>query len=127
MISVYKNKNGKWTAFVRYKDWQGKPRAKKKEIFKTRREALEYERDFLQKKTRDIEVKQYMIEPVKIGMSGDWVKLTMNISITQTGSIKPAEILELLYNEYGLPVALGRALINRSKLMGQGKDLIDLV
>ena len=68
-----------------------------------------------------------MLEPVKIGMSGDWVKLTMNISITQTGSIKPAEILELLYNEYGLPVALGRALINRSKLMGQGKDLIDLV
>lgn len=79
------------------------------------------------KKTRDIEVKQYMLEPVKIGMSGDWVKLTMNISITQTGSIKPAEILELLHNEYGLPVALGRALINRSKLMGQGKDLIDLV
>ena len=79
------------------------------------------------KKTRDIEVKQYMLEPVKIGMSGDLVKLTMNISITQTGSIKPAEILELLHNEYGLPVALGRALINRSKLMGQGKDLIDLV
>ena len=79
------------------------------------------------KKTRDIEVKQYMREPVKIGMRGDWVKLTMNISITQTGSIKPAEILELLHNEFGLPVALGRALINRSRLMGQGKDLIDLV
>lgn len=53
-MSVYKNKNGKWTAFVRYKDWQGKSRAKKKETFKTRREALEFERDFLQKKTRDV-------------------------------------------------------------------------
>lgn len=79
------------------------------------------------KKTRDIETKQYMIEPVKAGMSGDWVKLSMNIAITQSGSIKPAEILELLVREYDMPVDMGKALINRSQLLGKGKPLIDLV
>ncbi|MCR5175274.1 MAG: TIGR03936 family radical SAM-associated protein [Anaerovibrio sp.] len=79
------------------------------------------------KKTRDIEVKQYMVEPVALSMSGDLLKLTMKIAITQSGSIKPAEILEILVKTYGLPGDMGKALINRSMLLGQGKPLIDLV
>ena len=79
------------------------------------------------KKTRDIEVKQYMLAPIKIAKSGGSTSLGMNIAITQSGSIKPAEVLELLTAEFGLPVDRGRALINRSQLLGQGKPLIDLV
>ncbi len=79
------------------------------------------------KKTRDIEVKQYMLEPITIGLVDTWVELDMKIAITQSGSIKPAEILELLVKEYDLPADLGKARINRSQLLGQGKPLIDLV
>ncbi len=79
------------------------------------------------KKTRDIEVKQYMLDQVKASMVGERVVLDMNIAITQSGSIKPVEILELLVKKYGLPIDMGKALINRSQLLGQGKPLIDLV
>ena len=78
-------------------------------------------------KTRDIEVKQYMLDQVKASMVGERVVLDMNIAITQSGSIKPVEILELLVKKYGLPIDMGKALINRSQLLGQGKPLIDLV
>lgn len=50
-MPVYKNeKRGTWFVSFRYKDWDGTRRQKKKEGFKTRREALEYEREFLKKK-----------------------------------------------------------------------------
>ena len=60
-------------------------------------------------------------------MAGALVKLSMNIAITQSGSIKPVEIMELMVKEFGLPVDMGKAMINRSQLLGQGKPLIDLV
>ena len=51
-MSVYKNeKTGKWYAIFRYTDWQGNRKQKKKEGFKTKREAQEYEREFLLKET----------------------------------------------------------------------------
>lgn len=51
-MSVYKNeKRGTWYVSFRYKDWDGTRRQKKKEGFKTKREALEYEREFLAAKS----------------------------------------------------------------------------
>ena len=47
-------KTGKWTMYVRYTDWQGERKAKKKMGFKTKKEALEYEREFLAKKSKDL-------------------------------------------------------------------------
>lgn len=41
-------------AYIRYIDWQGKNQIHTKRGFKTKREALAYEREFLMKKTRDI-------------------------------------------------------------------------
>lgn len=79
------------------------------------------------KKTRDIEVKQYMLQPVQVAMSGAQLKLTMDIAITQTGSVKSGEILSLLVEQYGLPGDMGKALIKRVAMRGQGKNLIDLV
>jgi integrase len=55
-MSVYKNAKGKWTAYIRYKDWQGKSCVKKSEVFKTRREAQEFEREFIAKKSKDIKM-----------------------------------------------------------------------
>ena len=47
-MSVSKDpKKGTWTMYTRYKDWQGITREKRKRGFKTKREALEYERQFL--------------------------------------------------------------------------------
>ncbi len=49
-MPVYKNeKAGTWLTKFNYKDWQGKTKQKKKEGFKTQKEAKAYERDFLNK------------------------------------------------------------------------------
>ena len=79
------------------------------------------------KTDKQIETKQYMLQPVKLSMAGDLLKLNMDIAITQTGSVKPGEVLELLVKEYGLPGILGRVLIRRTAMKGQGKPLIELV
>lgn len=54
-MAVYKDKKtGKYTVFVRYYNWKGEKKPHKREGFKTQREAKEYEREFLLKKSRDI-------------------------------------------------------------------------
>ena len=57
-MSAYKDKKtGKWYLFFYYKDWQGQRKGKTKRGFKTKHEALEWEREFLQKKNADIEMR----------------------------------------------------------------------
>lgn len=53
-VKSYKTKDGKtkWLAYFRYTDWQGHTVAKKKEGFALKREAQEYEREFLLKENR---------------------------------------------------------------------------
>ena len=54
-MSVSKDANkGTWTVYARYTDWQGKVKVLHKRGFKTKREATEYEREFLLKKTKDL-------------------------------------------------------------------------
>lgn len=48
-MPAYKNDAGRWYCAFYYKDWTGKRRKKKKESFATRREALKWEREFLEK------------------------------------------------------------------------------
>lgn len=51
-MSVYKNeKRGTWYTTFRYTDWQGARKQKKKEGFKTKKEAQLFEREFLLKET----------------------------------------------------------------------------
>ncbi len=104
-------------------DWDSAVKAVK--LFNEQEEVI-YHR-VTPKKTKDIEVKQYLAKPVKLAMSGDKLKVTMDIIITQSGSIKPQEILGLLAESYGLNVNIYDALINRRALSGSGKPLIDLV
>ena len=46
-MPVYKNERGTWNAKFYYQDWNGQRRQKKKEGFATKREAQEFERNFL--------------------------------------------------------------------------------
>ena len=46
-MAAYKDKNGKWYISVYYDTWDGKRSRKVKRGFSTKREALEWEREFL--------------------------------------------------------------------------------
>ena len=79
------------------------------------------------KKKREIETKQYMIQPVTAKLQGDELVLQMDIRITQSGSVKPLEILRAIAGQFGLAVDPAQALITRTGLFGHGKRLIELV
>ena len=53
-MSVTKDTSGKWMSQIRVKDYTGKVIHKKKRGFATKKEALEWERDFLNKATADM-------------------------------------------------------------------------
>lgn len=79
------------------------------------------------KKTREIEIKQYIAAPLQAAVRDGNLWLTMDIIITQSGSIKPGEILGVLQQDFALPVEVSQALIYRRALLGSGRPLIDLV
>lgn len=86
-----------------------------------------YTRNML-KKVKTIEVKQYMDEKILAAEGRDGnLCLQMQIKITPAGSIKPGEILEVLRDQFSVPIAVEAATINRRALHGAGKPLIDLV
>ena len=53
-LSVTKDTTGKWMSQIRIKDYSGKTIHKKKRGFATKKEALEWERDFLNKANADM-------------------------------------------------------------------------
>lgn len=56
-MSAYKDKNnGTWYVFFYYRDWQGNNKGKTKRGFKTKKEALEWERTFLQKQNANLDM-----------------------------------------------------------------------
>jgi integrase len=56
-MSAYKDdKTGTWYAYFRYSDWTGDRKQKMKRGFPTKREALEWERAFLQKTAADLSI-----------------------------------------------------------------------
>ena len=79
------------------------------------------------KKTREIEIKQYIAAPLQAAVRDGSLWLTMDIIITQSGSIKPGEILGVLQQDFALPVEVSQALIYRRALLGSGRPLIELV
>lgn len=57
-MSAYKDdKTNKWYVFFYFEDWKGERKGKTKRGFQTKREALEWERDFLLKSTADLDMK----------------------------------------------------------------------
>lgn len=65
---------------------------------------------------RETEVKALMAEPITSVVEGGQVQLHFAIHITKTGTIKAAEVLEVLTNNFSLPVCKDSAVINRSAL-----------
>jgi len=53
-MAAFKDKNGTWFTSFRYTDWRGERVQKLKRGFSTKREALAWEREFLQIKTSDL-------------------------------------------------------------------------
>jgi hypothetical protein len=57
VMSAYKDeKRGTWYVFFYYRDWQGNNKGKTKRGFATKKEALAWERDFLQKQNADMDM-----------------------------------------------------------------------
>ncbi|MDR2546358.1 MAG: site-specific integrase [Lachnospiraceae bacterium] len=56
-MSVFKNDdNGTWYTMVRYTNWKGERKQKCKRGFTTRKEALDWEREFLQQQSADMDM-----------------------------------------------------------------------
>ena len=56
------------------------------------------------KKTRTIDVKEFVKEPVVASIKDDMVTLTMGIGIYPQGTIKPSEVWNLGKNQYNWPI-----------------------
>ena len=77
------------------------------------------------KKTREIEIRQYMHGDVCAKEEPDGLlRLTMAIRITPGGSVKPQEIVTLLCERYALPVQPDNVSVHRLALLGGGKALL---
>ena len=55
-MGAYKDKNGTWYAQFRYTNWKGEPDRKTKRGFATKKEALEWEREFLTQSSGNLEM-----------------------------------------------------------------------
>ena len=55
-MGAYKDKNGTWYAQFRFTNWKGEPDRKTKRGFATKREALDWGRDFLTQSSGNLEM-----------------------------------------------------------------------
>lgn len=55
-MGAYKDKNGTWYAQFRFTNWKGEPDRKIKRGFSTKKEALEWEREFLTQSAGNLEM-----------------------------------------------------------------------
>lgn len=80
------------------------------------------------KKTRTKEIKHYLLQPISFQFKDEMMRLSLSTKITrEQGSVKPAEILEVLIEKFGLPAKVAEADIHRTSLTSRGRDLIELV
>ena len=56
------------------------------------------------KKTREIEVKQYLKRKLVLDIKEQTANIMMQIIVTPTGSIKPGEVLKILQEQFGFPI-----------------------
>ena len=75
------------------------------------------------KKTRTIDVKHFVKEPITARLDGDRVTLTMGIGIYPEGTMKPGDVWQLGREKYGWPVTDGYS-IHRHEIMWNGMGVI---
>ena len=78
------------------------------------------------KKTRELELKKYLVEPVAISLVGDELLIKFAVLITPEGSLKPSEVLKVLRERFNFPAGFSAAKINRTALLCKGKNLLDV-
>lgn len=79
------------------------------------------------KKHQVFDVKQYLSETVKYEIKAKSLELLMHIRITAAGSVKAGEILQVLQDDFQLPIDKDNALIHRQAVLFKNKPLIDWV
>ena len=79
------------------------------------------------KKKRDIELKKYMKQAVKVSLEGNTLVLAIDIAITDSGSVKPSEVIAALVEQFELPAKAAEARITRTAMLSNGKRLVELV
>lgn len=88
-MGAYKDKNGTWYAQFRFTNWKGEPDRKTKRGFATKREALDWERDFLTQSSGNLEMtfeafyelyKKNMKERIKLSI-GTTTAMTFSASL----------------------------------------------
>ena len=78
------------------------------------------------KKTRELELKKYLVEPVAISLAGDELLIKFAVLITPEGSLKPSEVLNVLRERFDFSADISAAKINRTALLCKGKNLLDV-
>ena len=78
------------------------------------------------KKTREIEIKKFIAERIKIFDNDGEIILKFGVKITPEGSLKPSEVLKVLNENFGTKINIANARINRTDLLSRGKNLLDL-
>lgn len=78
------------------------------------------------KKTRELELKKYLAEPVEMSFAGGELLIKFAVNIFSEGSLKPSEVLKVLREQFDFPIDLSAAQINRTALLCKGKNLLDV-
>ncbi len=78
------------------------------------------------KKSRELELKKYLVDPVEISLTGDELLIKFAVLITPEGSLKPSEVLKILRERFDFPTDISAAKINRTALLCKGKNLLDV-
>ncbi len=79
------------------------------------------------KKQRDIETKEFLLQPIRLTAKEDSLSLGMDISVTKHGSVKPIEILTLLVEKFDFPAHPEEAYITRTGLFSKGRTLMETI
>nr|WP_238390168.1 TIGR03936 family radical SAM-associated protein [Veillonella sp. R32] len=76
------------------------------------------------KKTRTIDVKHFVKEPITAKLEGNRVTLTMGIGIYPEGTMKPGDVWQLGREKYGWPVTDGYSIHRRAIMVERDGQLI---
>ncbi|WP_308795284.1 TIGR03936 family radical SAM-associated protein [Veillonella intestinalis] len=76
------------------------------------------------KKTRTIDVKHFVKEPITARVEGDRVILTMGIGIYPEGTMKPGDVWQLGREKYGWPVTDGYSIHRQTIMVERDGQLI---
>lgn len=78
------------------------------------------------KKVRELDAKKYLAAPVELTLLSNELLITFAVKISAEGSLKPSEVLKLLRERFEFPADVSDAEINRTELLHNGKNLLDV-